>query len=110
MISLFEIETACRELERCATIGLKDALIWTAPPEDRAYSGKAYDRFWAAAQELKMPLSLHTLTGRTKAAQQDESDIGELYARMVSERSGAPRNSQETRSTRQTSSPVQRSD
>ena len=30
-----------------------------------------------------MPLSLHTLTGRTKAAQQDESDIGELYARMV---------------------------
>ncbi len=83
MISLFEIETACRELERCAIMGLKGALIWAAPPEDRAYSGKAYDRFWAAAQELKMPLSLHTLTGRTKAAQQDESDIGELYARTV---------------------------
>ena len=30
-----------------------------------------------------MPLSLHTLTGRTKTSQQDESDIGELYARMV---------------------------
>lgn len=30
-----------------------------------------------------MPLSLHTLTGRTKTAQQDDSDIGELYARMV---------------------------
>jgi predicted TIM-barrel fold metal-dependent hydrolase len=27
MISLFEIETACRELERCATMGLKGALI-----------------------------------------------------------------------------------
>ncbi len=83
MISLFEIEEACRELERCAKLGLKGALIWAAPPEDCPYSGKEYYRFWAAAQELKMPLSLHTLTGRTKAAQQDESNIGELYARMV---------------------------
>jgi predicted TIM-barrel fold metal-dependent hydrolase len=83
MISLFEIEAACRELERCAKLGLKGALIWAAPPEERPYSGKEYDRFWATAQELRMPLSLHTLTGRTKAAQQDETDIGELYARMV---------------------------
>jgi predicted TIM-barrel fold metal-dependent hydrolase len=83
MISLFDVERARRELERCARMGLKGALIWAAPPEDRSYTARAYDSFWAAAQELKMPLSLHTLTGRTKAAQQDESDIGELYARMV---------------------------
>jgi predicted TIM-barrel fold metal-dependent hydrolase len=62
---------------------LKGALIWAAPPENRPYSRKLYDPFWATAQELGTPLSLHTLTGRTKAAQQDESDIDELYARMV---------------------------
>ena len=83
MISLFDVDRARRELERCAKMGLKGALIWAAPPEDRSYTQYAYDPFWAAAQELKMPLSRHTLTGRTKTAQQDESDIGELYARMV---------------------------
>lgn len=83
MISLFDVDRARRELKRCAKMGLKGALIWAAPPEDRSYTHHTYDPFWAAAQELKMPLSLHTLTGRTKTAQQDESDIGELYARMV---------------------------
>ncbi|MGH7841897.1 MAG: amidohydrolase family protein [Candidatus Binataceae bacterium] len=83
LISLYDPERARRELERCAKLGLKGALIWASPPEDRPYSGKTYDPFWAAAQELEMPLSLHTLTGKTKAAQQDEADIGELYARMV---------------------------
>ena len=83
LISLFDVELARHELERCAKMGLKGALIWAAPPEDRPYSSARYDPFWAAAQELRMPLSLHTLTGRTKAAQQDESDLGELYARMV---------------------------
>jgi predicted TIM-barrel fold metal-dependent hydrolase len=83
MISLFDIDRACRELQRCARLGLKGALIWAAPPEDRPYGSKIYDPFWAAAQDLGLPLSLHTLTGRTKAAQQDESDIAELYARMV---------------------------
>ena len=83
LISLFDVERARRELERCARLGLRGALIWAAPPEDRPYSLKIYDPLWATAQDLQMPLSLHTLTGRTRAAQQDESDIGELYARMV---------------------------
>jgi predicted TIM-barrel fold metal-dependent hydrolase len=83
LISLFDVDLAARELERCARMGLRGALVWASPPDDRPYSSKQYDAFWAAAQELRMPLSLHTLTGRTKAAQQDESDVGELYARMV---------------------------
>lgn len=83
LISLFDVELARRELERAAKRGLKGALIWAAPPEDRPYGSRLYDPFWAAAQELRMPLSLHTLTGRTRASQQDESDLGELYARMI---------------------------
>ena len=83
LISLFDVARAGRELERCAKMGLKGALIWAAPPEDRPYTLPEYDPFWAAAQETRMPLSLHTLTGRTRASQQDESNISELYARMV---------------------------
>ena len=36
MISLFDVDRARRELERCAKMGLKGALIWAAPPEDRS--------------------------------------------------------------------------
>ena len=44
--------------------GLRGSLIWGAPPEDRPYSLPDYDPFWAAAQDLQIPLSLHILTGR----------------------------------------------
>jgi predicted TIM-barrel fold metal-dependent hydrolase len=44
-------------------MGLKGALIWASPPPDRPYSDPLYDSFWAAAQELGMPISLHAVTG-----------------------------------------------
>jgi predicted TIM-barrel fold metal-dependent hydrolase len=64
VISLEDIPAAVAELERIAHKGLHGALIWGAPPEDRPYSSREYDPFWAAAQDLQMPLSLHILTGR----------------------------------------------
>ena len=64
VISLEDIPAAIAELERIAKKGLHGALIWGAPPEDRPYSSLEYDPFWAAAQDLQMPLSLHILTGR----------------------------------------------
>src|SRR5262249_20990540 len=45
------------------SVGLKGAMIWASPPEDRPYSDPLYDAFWAAAQDLGMPLSLHSITG-----------------------------------------------
>jgi predicted TIM-barrel fold metal-dependent hydrolase len=63
LISLYDIEEAVRELQRCRQIGLKGAMIWASPPEDRPYSAPLYDPFWAAAQDLHMPLSLHAITG-----------------------------------------------
>ena len=63
LISLYDIEEAVRELQRCRHIGLKGAMIWASPPEDRPYSAPLYDPFWAAAQDLHMPLSLHAITG-----------------------------------------------
>ena len=63
LISLYDIEEAVRELQRCRQIGLKGVMIWASPPEDRPYSAPLYDPFWAAAQDLHMPLSLHAITG-----------------------------------------------
>jgi len=39
-------------------------MIWGVPPEDKPYYAELYDPFWAAAQEMKMPLSLHVITQR----------------------------------------------
>jgi len=36
------------------------------PPDDKPYFNELYDPFWAAAQELKMPLSLHVITQRNQ--------------------------------------------
>ena len=63
LISLYDIEEGVNELRRCRKIGLKGAMIWASPPEDRPYSDPLYDPFWAEAQELGVPLSLHSITG-----------------------------------------------
>jgi predicted TIM-barrel fold metal-dependent hydrolase len=63
-ITLEDIPAGVAELKRIAKKGLRGALIWGAPPEDRPYSNRAYDPFFAAAQELDFPLSLHILTSR----------------------------------------------
>ena len=70
LIALFDVERGRRELERCKKMGLKGAMVWACPPEERPYSLPEYDSFWAAAQELEMPLSLHLATGRRR-----ESDL-----------------------------------
>jgi len=64
LISLEDISLGVQELERCAKMGLKGAMIWGVPPKDRPYHTDIYDPFWAAAQEFKMPLSLHVITQR----------------------------------------------
>ena len=63
LISLYDIDTAVAELRRCRDMGLKGAMIWASPPEDQPSSAPLYDPFWAAAQDLHMPLSLHAITG-----------------------------------------------
>jgi predicted TIM-barrel fold metal-dependent hydrolase len=63
LISIYDPQEGAKELQRCAKMGLKGAMIWCSPPEDRPYSSPLYDPFWAAAQDLDMPLSLHAITG-----------------------------------------------
>lgn len=62
LISLEDIEAGVKELERCAKLGFRGAMIWGAPPEDKPYSKALYDPFWVAAQDLEIPISLHVIT------------------------------------------------
>jgi predicted TIM-barrel fold metal-dependent hydrolase len=80
MISLYDPERGARELERCAKMGLKGAMIWCSPPQEQPYSSQIYDPFWAAAQEMAMPVSLHAITGMGVESQWN---WGERYMRTV---------------------------
>ena len=39
-------------------------MITEYPPEDHRYDSPEYEPLWAAAQDLNMPVSLHTATSR----------------------------------------------
>jgi predicted TIM-barrel fold metal-dependent hydrolase len=63
LISLYNPREAAQDLEECAKKGLAGALIWASPPEELPFHLEVYDPFWAAAQELGLPLSLHEFAG-----------------------------------------------
>lgn len=69
LISLADIEAGTNELQRCARAGLKGGMIYGAAPIQRPYLSPEYDPFWAAAQELEMPLSLHVFTRGNRGSQ-----------------------------------------
>jgi predicted TIM-barrel fold metal-dependent hydrolase len=69
LISLYDIGEAVKELRLCRQRGLKGAMIWASPPEERSYADRMYDPFWTEAQELGMPLSLHAVTGMGRESQ-----------------------------------------
>jgi predicted TIM-barrel fold metal-dependent hydrolase len=62
-ISVYDIDWAVAELERCKKAGMKGSIIWQAPHADLPFHSKHYDKFWAASQALDMPVNLHILTG-----------------------------------------------
>jgi predicted TIM-barrel fold metal-dependent hydrolase len=62
-IPVYDIDVAVKELRRCKDAGLKGGIIWEVPHPDLPFHSSHYDPFWAACQELDMPLSLHILTG-----------------------------------------------
>ena len=62
-ISVYDIDAAVKELERCAKAGLKGSIIWQAPHPDLPFHSEHYNKFWAASQDLNMPVNLHILTG-----------------------------------------------
>src|SRR6059036_4120487 len=64
-ISVYNVGNAVKELERCRKAGLRGALIWQAPHPDLPFHSSHYDKFWAAAEDLDAPVSMHILTGHS---------------------------------------------
>ncbi len=64
MLNIDNLQEGIEEMERCANMGLVGAMITIYPPDERAYDSSEYEPLWAAAQDLRMPLSLHIGTNR----------------------------------------------
>ncbi len=80
LITLEDIPLAVDELQRIAKRDMRGAMIWAEPPDDRPYSHPDYEPFWAAAQDLNMPLSLHILTARSGTGANQASGKGFLLS------------------------------
>ena len=64
MVNVDDPSEGVKELQRAAALGLSGAMIAVSPLPDRPYGLPMYEPFWAAAQDLGMPISLHTATQR----------------------------------------------
>jgi predicted TIM-barrel fold metal-dependent hydrolase len=95
LISLYDPKQAAEDLANCAKNGLAGAIIWASPPEELPFHSEVYDPFWAVAQELGMPLSLHEFAGlkwvdwdsnakkRTIAAAINSQEVEQTFATMI---------------------------
>jgi len=81
LIPLADVNEGVKELQRAAKIGLRGAMISGSPVIP--YYDNRYDPFWEAASEVGLPLSLHVITGSTRASTGAMSGMGEAAARAV---------------------------
>ena len=63
MLSMYNVEHAVLEMERCKEAGLHGSVIWQVPAPEIPFTSNHYDPFWAAAQDMAMPVNLHILSG-----------------------------------------------
>ncbi|MGH7833223.1 MAG: amidohydrolase family protein [Candidatus Binatia bacterium] len=63
LISVFNIDNAIGEMQRCKDRGLSGVMIWQVPHPGLPFTAEHYERFWAAAQDFELPVHLHILTG-----------------------------------------------
>jgi predicted TIM-barrel fold metal-dependent hydrolase len=64
VIALEDIEQAVAEARRARDLGLAGLMISIAGDDPNLYGDASYDRFWAVAEELGMPVSLHIITNQ----------------------------------------------
>ena len=75
MLSVYDVEHAVLEMERCREAGLRGSIIWQVPPPEISFASDHYERFWAAAQDLQMPVNLHILSGHGYSKRRAQSPL-----------------------------------
>jgi len=63
MLSMYDVGHAVEEMERARKLGLRGSIIWQVPPPELPFTSDHYERYWAAAQDMAMPVNLHILSG-----------------------------------------------
>ncbi len=71
------IDGAVAEMEHCAKLGLKGVVLGAFPSGERRYPRPEDDRFWAAALDLNMPVTIHVALTRTPAFKYDREPQGD---------------------------------
>ncbi|MBM3924636.1 MAG: amidohydrolase [SAR202 cluster bacterium] len=64
LLDMEDIPASIADLQYVANLGLKGAMIPTGPKPGQDYGKPDYEPFWAAAQDIGLPLSLHLGTVR----------------------------------------------
>jgi predicted TIM-barrel fold metal-dependent hydrolase len=64
LVNVDDVQAGVKEMERAARLGLAGCAITVAPLPDRPYSSSEYEPLWAAAQDLRLPISFHAGTNR----------------------------------------------
>ena len=67
MLNHEDVDRAVNELRRCHSIGLVGVMVPMFTGEDNVYQNPRFDRLWAAASELGMPVNLHAATTRDRS-------------------------------------------
>ena len=62
-LGLPDVDIALAEMQRAATRGVRGFAIPAHVDPARPYCHEDYDRFWAAAQDFGVPLTMHIFTG-----------------------------------------------
>jgi predicted TIM-barrel fold metal-dependent hydrolase len=65
MIPTDDVARDVAELERCAKMGLRGAMIAIGQESGEGYQHARFEPLWAAAEALAMPVSLHTAASET---------------------------------------------
>jgi predicted TIM-barrel fold metal-dependent hydrolase len=64
-LPLPDVEAAVQELHRVAKMGLRGVAIPCTAPPDKPYNHPDFEPFWAAAAEVRLPISMHIFCGST---------------------------------------------
>lgn len=62
-LALPDVEDAIAELQRVAKMGIRGVAIPCTAPVELPYSDPRYEPFWAAAEEVGLPITMHIFCG-----------------------------------------------